>query len=385
MNKKILFFLPYPPPFAGPETIAKELLDSDTFSKRKDILHLKSSIRTNNISKGKFDLSGVIAFIKVYFKFVIGLQESSSIYYYLASNKVGFFRDSIYLITANFFRKKVIVHYHGSNFLNFYGLQNERYKKYIKYSLTKVDCLILSGKGIESDFDNIYKGKICFLKNGLNFNVWSFKTENKLRKPVFTIFFMSHLFYSKGIHDLISAQKILFAKFGKSVQLIFAGEKPKYLSTIGEFLSSPWKEEFLIKGEKVTEEIERFIEEDHKYNSNYLGVISFKEKMHWFRNSNVFVLPSYTEGLSMACLEAMAMGLPVITTPTGAMPEVIIDGHNGIITPIGNSEKLAENIEALMLNEDLRKKMGENNIKDIKEKYDIEKIAEQLLAIIDHV
>jgi glycosyltransferase involved in cell wall biosynthesis len=385
MNKKILFFLPYPPPFAGPETIAKELLGSDTFNKRNDILFLKSSIRSNNISKGKFDIIGVIAFIKVYLKFLISLQKSSSVYYYLASNKIGFFRDSIYILTANVFQVKVVVQYHGSNFLNFYNLQGKLYKKHIKYTLSKINCIILSGKGIESDFQYIYDRKICFLKNGLNSKVWIPTADRRLNKLEFTIFFMSHLFYSKGIHDLISAYKILFARYGKKIRFVFAGEKPKYQSTIAEFLKSPWKENFLLKGKEVTKDVERFINECHKFNSSYLGVISSKEKIQWFIDSDVFILPSYTEGLSMACLEAMAMGLPIITTPVGAMPEVIVNGKNGIITPIGDPEKLAESIELLINDNELCQKIQINNIEDSKRLYNIEKIATDLLTIIDNI
>jgi hypothetical protein len=96
MNKKILFFLPYPPPFAGPETIVKELLDSGTFGTRNDILHLNSNIRSNNVTKGSFDLNGIITFVKVYWKFIVNIQKCSTIFYFLASNKIGFFRDSIY-------------------------------------------------------------------------------------------------------------------------------------------------------------------------------------------------------------------------------------------------------------------------------------------------
>jgi glycosyltransferase involved in cell wall biosynthesis len=196
---------------------------------------------------------------------------------------------------------------------------------------------------------------------------------------------MSHLFYSKGIHDLIQAFIVLSEKYGNKIKLLLAGEKPEYKSATVEWLQSPWKEDFINRGKLVVNEVNQFISNKQMKNAIYLGVISSSDKKQYFNQSDIFILPSYSEGLSMACLEAMAMGLPVITTPTGAMPEVIIDGQNGIITPIGNPEKLAENIESLMLDGGLRKKMSENNIKDIKEKYDIEKIAEQLLAIIDQV
>jgi glycosyltransferase involved in cell wall biosynthesis len=64
------------------------------------------------------------------------------------------------------------------------------------------------------------------------------------------------------------------------------------------------------------------------------------------------------------------------------MPDVIKNGENGFITPISDHKKLFENIEQLMNQKELRIKMGNNNIQAVKEKYDIENIAERLLNIL---
>ena len=132
-----------------------------------------------------------------------------------------------------------------------------------------------------------------------------------------------------------------------------------------DLLSEKWKAEFFINGRKKEDICSDFIVNCKKYNSNYKGVVSVEEKIKLFKSSDIFVLPSYTEGLSMSCLEAMAFGLPVITTPVGAMPDVIKNGKNGIITPVADHERLFENIELLMNNRELRIKMGNNNKENI--------------------
>jgi glycosyltransferase involved in cell wall biosynthesis len=59
------------------------------------------------------------------------------------------------------------------------------------------------------------------------------------------------------------------------------------------------------------------------------------------RRGSVFTLSSITEGVSLAILEAMASGLPVVATRVGGNPEVVVDGGTGLLVPVGNPEALA--------------------------------------------
>lgn len=70
------------------------------------------------------------------------------------------------------------------------------------------------------------------------------------------------------------------------------------------------------------------------------------------KKAGVFVLPSYTEGMPNALIEAMIIGLPVISTdcPCGGSADLIDHGINGLLTPVGDAEKMAENLQ-IMLND----------------------------------
>ena len=112
-----------------------------------------------------------------------------------------------------------------------------------------------------------------------------------------------------------------------------------------------------------------------------LGPIAGQEKINTFLNSDIFVLPTYAENMPNTLLEAMAAGLPVITTPVGAIPELIEDRENGFLINQGDYKSLANKIENLRISKKSRLRMGKKNIKIIRNKYDFGIVANKL----DHI
>ena len=74
---------------------------------------------------------------------------------------------------------------------------------------------------------------------------------------------------------------------------------------------------------------------------------------------DIFVLPSYSEGVSLALLEAMAAGLPVIATAVGGLPEVVEDGVTGLLIPPRDAEALAGALERLLADPAWARKLGD--------------------------
>ena len=103
-------------------------------------------------------------------------------------------------------------------------------------------------------------------------------------------------------------------------------------------------------------------------------------------NATMFVMSSDYEGLSNALLEAMAMGMPCISTdsPPGGARMVITDGENGLLVPVGNKKKLTEAMDLIASNMDFAEKMGKKAAK-MREMLSEEKICNQWEKLIDSV
>jgi sugar transferase (PEP-CTERM/EpsH1 system associated) len=100
---------------------------------------------------------------------------------------------------------------------------------------------------------------------------------------------------------------------------------------------------------------------------------------------NIFVLPSIGEGISNTILEAMATGLPIIATNVGGNPELVEDGVNGYIVPLGNPEKLAEYIIKLTESSNKRSLMGKASLKKVHEKFNWDSTVEKYLTVYDEL
>lgn len=90
---------------------------------------------------------------------------------------------------------------------------------------------------------------------------------------------------------------------------------------------------------------------------------------------DVFVMSSKHEGMPVALLEAMAHGLPIAATTVGGIPEVIEDGKEGLLSPVGDPLALADNIARLIDDQALRIRLGKNAQDKVRACYGIERVS----------
>jgi glycosyltransferase involved in cell wall biosynthesis len=92
----------------------------------------------------------------------------------------------------------------------------------------------------------------------------------------------------------------------------------------------------------------------------FLGRVADEDLIPLYRLADVFVMPSVAELQSVAALEALAVGLPVVAADAGALPELVHDGENGFLFTPDDSAALAERLARLVSDADLRGRMSEN-------------------------
>jgi len=93
---------------------------------------------------------------------------------------------------------------------------------------------------------------------------------------------------------------------------------------------------------------------------NFPGWLQEAEAHQRLSRAAVLVLPSEAEGLPMSIIEAFAWGVPVIATPVGSIPDILHDGVEGLMIPVGDAEALAKALQRLIADPDLRRTLGAN-------------------------
>jgi glycosyltransferase involved in cell wall biosynthesis len=92
---------------------------------------------------------------------------------------------------------------------------------------------------------------------------------------------------------------------------------------------------------------------------HFLGHLPFPALIAEYRNATIFALPTEQEGFGIVFLEAMASGLPIVATSVAAVPEVVSDGVTAVLASAGDESTLAKNLETLLGDDALRKRLGE--------------------------
>ena len=116
---------------------------------------------------------------------------------------------------------------------------------------------------------------------------------------------------------------------------------------------------------------------------SFLMTGSVEEPSQYFKAFDLFVLPSLKEGLPFALLEAMAYGLPVVSTEVGGMPEVNIDGETGLVVPSSNPRALADAILNLLRNSERAAEMGASAAARVEVRYSLTRMLQETEALYD--
>ena len=329
----------------GMTTVVNNYFKSDLKNKI-DLKYISTTIDVNILIKLLYNF---ISYIKIIICLII--SKVDIVHIHMAS-RGSFYRKSIIVKLSKLFNKKVIIHLHGAEFEAFYESEsNDKAKKYIRSIFEQADKVIVLSSKWREILDKWFQCNIEILNNAIFLN-----PENIYNTNSNNIVMLGRLEERKGTYDLLNVVKPITNQFN-NIKFLLAGD--------GDLQKLKLK----IKSLGIEEDV------------NVLGWINEKERDEILRNSLIYVLPSYNEGMPMSVLEAMSYGVPTISTTVGGIPDIIDSNVNGYLINPGNVKDLEEKIKLLINNKDLREKISINGYIKIRDKFNMEKQVQKLLIM----
>jgi len=205
--------------------------------------------------------------------------------------------------------------------------------------------------------------KVHCVYNGMDLRIYSNGNSSIEKFPVPAIVTVARLIEKKGIGDLIRACQILRER-GRSLRLEIIGKGPLLVS---------------LKTQVHLLNLQDIV--------RFRGALAQEAVREAYRQAEIFALPCVIsedgdrDGIPTVLLEAMACGLPVVSTGVSGIPELVESGRDGILVEPRNPAMLADALDRLLSNEYLRKKLGAAACAKVTKKFSVERSVTELLGL----
>ena len=223
----------------------------------------------------------------------------------------------------------------------------------INFSINKSNMVTAVSESLKKDTNALFKikNKIEVIPNFICINEYKLENNDFYKKRFAPnnekiICHISNFRKVKRIEDVLLSFEIISREV--DVKLILVGDGPE---------------------RSVLEKISR----ESKFKNNIFFLGSLKSTKEVLNISDLFFLPSSTESFGLSALEAMACSVPVISTQTGGIPEVVIDGESGFLSKVGDVEEMSRNAIDILSIENKLSLFKENALKQAM-KYDVKQI-----------
>ncbi len=273
----------------------------------------------------------------------------------------SFYRKLLFLAASSLFGVKSVLHFHTGRFEEHFLQAGGFRKRAFKWSLGRSSAVVVLCQAWKEGIERAYG-----VRNSLVIhNPLPFDPDEIPRRPKEAdrdgarILYLGFMIKSKGIYDLLEVADLL-RKESLDARILVAGKGEE-------------EKAFLLQIQK------RGLE-----NVRFLGWLDDREKKSLIGLSDIFLLPSYYEGNNMSVLEAMAGGLPVVSTRVGGNPELIAEGESGFLLEPGDVHGLFEKLRELILDPDEGRRLGDRG-KLRSERFRRESVAAEWRTLYAHV
>jgi glycosyltransferase involved in cell wall biosynthesis len=363
-RQRILMFGYLPPPYFGPSVTYQSLLRSE-FKRHFDVTFVNLSLVSNVAELEKFRIHKVLCSIRILIEecYYLMTRRFDFCSCPVSVNRNAFLRDALLLAVARLFRVSTIVYAHGNNLPDFYARSSPLMKRVIDATCGGAAGGIVMGQSLLPNLSQwLPPDRIFPATDGIE--VFSPMPEVQRNPRAISVLYLGNLIPAKGVFVILDAAAKI-SRERKDIRFVFGG---------AWFKNEDEKraKEFVAK-QGLTGCVE------------FVGPVIGEQKWRLLLSANMLVFPThyYYETLGLVLLEAMQVGLPVITTRRAAIPDIIDDGVNGLFVAEQDPVDLAEKILRLADDPLLRARMGQANRVKFINGYTHEHYGQRMIAVFE--
>jgi glycosyltransferase involved in cell wall biosynthesis len=343
---------PFPPAVGG---LANNmaLLTGSSLARRFRLLPFSTAKRRTRVfpNRPHWDSLPYLLLHKVKL-FGVLLARRPDAVYLKATSDTGFVRDMVLMATARLFRRPVLCHLHGRPMGRLFSGGGWT-RRFSRRGLSLADTVVVLSPGLAEQFGAMFPGaRLVPVPNVVDLDRFPAPGPRPSReRPV--VLTVGRLSREKGTWDLLAAAAALRDR-GTAAEFRLVG--------IGETAA----EEEALRAEAVRLGLEDTV--------RFLGVRRGEDLVAAYREADVFFLPTHAEIFPNVVLEALASGLPVVTTDVPVIPEMFTHGEEGFLHPPGAVDDFVRTLDTLLADARLRERMGAKARALAEERYGVEEL-----------
>lgn len=364
MEKAVVCLLgKLPPPFMGP-SIATSILLKSALKDRFRLIHVNTKVSDHLGDMGKWSLSKLTGNLRNYAVHFLHMirHRPALVVIPISQSTTGFLKDSVYILLAAMTARKTVLHLRGSSFRTWLESAPLAVRAYVNFVLKTTNGVIVLGENLRHLFDGLYPAqRIYSVPNGGNYHFPARKSRGDGKAG---LLYIGNLQESKGIIDLLDAIRKLPPEVRSKAELTVLGN---------------WRDD-------KTERTCRELVSANSLPVHFIGAEKSSDKFELLANADIFVFtPREPEGHPWVIVEAMAAGLPVISTDRGAIIESVKDGENGFIVPINDPAAISGRLQELINSPEKRKRMGASSRKKYLDDFTEDRMVENLTRVFQNI
>lgn len=272
-------------------------------------------------------------------------------------------RDGILILISTWYRVPTLVFFHGwdhecEKTIRKYFLQ------IFHYIFNKANAFVVLANDFKEQLIGMGLTVPIYIETTLvddNVFIYNKYTDDMIvsQDANFNILYLSRIELEKGVKEAIDAFVLVKQKY-PDINLVIAGDGSEYMN------------------------MQNYVIDNNINGVTFLGNVDGDIKHNVFMNSDIYLLPTYSEGMPTTVLEAMAYGLPVITRPVGGLKDFFEEKKMGYLTNSLDPVELSRLLELMINNTSDRKAMGAYNRDYAQKRFTASQVASRLEVIYEH-